>query len=34
VIATHHRDEWPAHTTHVLELASGRAVTSHRLGEA
>ena len=23
VIATHHRDEWPAHTTHVLELAAG-----------
>ena len=34
VIATHHRDEWPAHTTHVLELVAGRAVTSHRLGEA
>jgi len=34
VIATHHRDEWPAHTTHVMELAAGRAVTSHRLGEA
>ena len=34
VIATHHRDEWPAHTTHVLELAAGRAVTCHRLGEA
>jgi ABC-type molybdenum transport system ATPase subunit/photorepair protein PhrA len=26
VIATHHREEWPAHTTHVLELADGRAV--------
>jgi molybdate transport system ATP-binding protein len=26
VIATHHREEWPAHTTHVLELAEGRAV--------
>jgi len=34
VIATHHRDEWPAHTTHVMELAAGRAVSSHRLGEA
>lgn len=34
VIATHHRDEWPAHTTHVMELSAGRAVSSHRLGEA
>jgi molybdate transport system ATP-binding protein len=34
VIATHHREEWPAHTTHVMELAAGRAVSSHRLGEA
>ena len=34
VIATHHREEWPAHTTHVLELAAGRVVASHRLGEA
>ena len=34
VIATHHRDEWPAHTTHVLELDQGRAVTCHALGEA
>jgi ABC-type molybdenum transport system ATPase subunit/photorepair protein PhrA len=34
VIATHHRDEWPAHTTHVMELSGGRAVSSHRLGEA
>jgi molybdate transport system ATP-binding protein len=25
VIATHHREEWPARTTHVLELKSGRA---------
>ena len=25
VIATHHREEWPAHTTHVLEIADGRA---------
>lgn len=24
VIATHHREEWPAHTTHVLEMAEGR----------
>jgi iron complex transport system ATP-binding protein len=28
VIATHHREEWPAHTTHVLELANGRGVRS------
>jgi molybdate transport system ATP-binding protein len=34
VIATHHRDEWPAHTTHVMELDSGQMVSSHRLGEA
>jgi molybdate transport system ATP-binding protein len=34
VIATHHRDEWPAHTTHVLELDNGRAVACHALGEA
>jgi molybdate transport system ATP-binding protein len=34
VIATHHRDEWPAHTTHVLELERGRPVTCHALGEA
>ena len=34
VIATHHRDEWPAHTTHVLELDQGRAVTCHALGDA
>jgi molybdate transport system ATP-binding protein len=33
VIATHHRDEWPAHTTHVLELDRGRAVTCHALGD-
>jgi molybdate transport system ATP-binding protein len=26
VIATHHREEWPARTTHVLELKSGRAI--------
>jgi len=34
VIATHHREEWPAHTTHVLELDHGRAVTCHALGDA
>jgi ABC-type molybdenum transport system ATPase subunit/photorepair protein PhrA len=34
VIATHHREEWPARTTHVLELAQGRAVTCHALGDA
>jgi ABC-type molybdenum transport system ATPase subunit/photorepair protein PhrA len=34
VIATHHHDEWPAHTTHVLELDNGRAVACHALGEA
>lgn len=34
VIATHHRDEWPAHTTHVMELAAGRMVSNHRVGEA
>jgi molybdate transport system ATP-binding protein len=33
VIATHHRDEWPAHTTHVLELDQGRAVSCHALGD-
>ncbi|MEJ0084829.1 MAG: ATP-binding cassette domain-containing protein [Pseudomonadota bacterium] len=33
VIATHHREEWPAHTTHVLELAGGRPVTSFALQE-
>jgi molybdate transport system ATP-binding protein len=33
LIATHHRDEWPAHTTHVLELDHGRAVTCHALGD-
>jgi molybdate transport system ATP-binding protein len=31
VIATHHADEWPARTTHVLELARGRAVTMREL---
>ncbi|HEU4589991.1 MAG TPA: ATP-binding cassette domain-containing protein [Steroidobacteraceae bacterium] len=34
VIATHHRDEWPAHTTHALELDQGRAVSCHALGDA
>ena len=34
VIATHHREEWPARTTHVLELDRGRAVTCHALGDA
>jgi molybdate transport system ATP-binding protein len=28
VIATHHREEWPAHTTHVLEIAGGRGTRS------
>jgi molybdate transport system ATP-binding protein len=30
VIATHHKDEWPRRTTHVLELANGR--VTHRAG--
>ena len=34
VIATHHREEWPAHTTHVLELKNGRDVSSRALGES
>jgi molybdate transport system ATP-binding protein len=34
VIATHHRDEWPAHTTHVLELAQGRIVSNRSFGGA
>jgi molybdate transport system ATP-binding protein len=34
VIATHHREEWPARTTHLLELDQGRAVTCHALGDA
>ncbi len=33
IIATHHREEWPAHTTHVMELADGRAVRSGAVGE-
>jgi ABC-type molybdenum transport system ATPase subunit/photorepair protein PhrA len=33
VIATHHREEWPARTTHVLELRDGRAIAS-RAGRA
>jgi molybdate transport system ATP-binding protein len=32
VIATHHRDEWPARTTHVLELRDGRVASSLRVG--
>jgi molybdate transport system ATP-binding protein len=34
VIATHHREEWPAHTTHVLELEAGRVIASRAVGEA
>jgi molybdate transport system ATP-binding protein len=34
VIATHHREEWPAHTTHVLELKEGRVVSTRAMGEA
>jgi molybdate transport system ATP-binding protein len=34
VIATHHREEWPAHTTHVLELDGGRVSSVRALGEA
>jgi len=34
VIATHHREEWPAHTTHVLELNEGRVASTRALGEA
>ncbi len=34
MIATHHRDEWPARTTHVMELEQGRAVACHALGDA
>jgi ABC-type molybdenum transport system ATPase subunit/photorepair protein PhrA len=34
VIATHHREEWPAHTTHVLELKDGRGVSNRALGES
>jgi molybdate transport system ATP-binding protein len=33
VIATHHREEWPSHTTHVLELNGGRVVSTRALGE-
>jgi molybdate transport system ATP-binding protein len=33
VIATHHREEWPAHTTHVLELKAGRVIASRVVGE-
>ncbi|MEO8020026.1 MAG: ATP-binding cassette domain-containing protein [Pseudomonadota bacterium] len=34
VIATHHREEWPAHTTHVLEMKNGRGVSNRALGES
>jgi len=34
IIATHHRDEWPARTTHVMELDRGHAVACHALGDA
>jgi molybdate transport system ATP-binding protein len=33
IIATHHREEWPAHTTHVMRLESGRVAGSHAMGE-
>jgi molybdate transport system ATP-binding protein len=33
IIATHHREEWPAHTTHVLTLDSGVVAGSHAVGE-
>jgi len=33
IIATHHREEWPAHTTHVLRLEGGRVSGSHAVGE-
>jgi molybdate transport system ATP-binding protein len=33
IIATHHREEWPAHTTHVMRLESGRVAGSHAVGE-
>jgi molybdate transport system ATP-binding protein len=33
VIATHHREEWPAHTTHVLQLEAGRVVSSRMISE-
>lgn len=33
VIATHHREEWPAHTSHVLRLEQGRVAGSHAVGE-
>ena len=34
VIATHHREEWPAHTTHVLELNGGRVSSTRVMGES
>jgi molybdate transport system ATP-binding protein len=33
IIATHHREEWPAHTTHVLRLESGRMAARHAVGQ-
>jgi ABC-type molybdenum transport system ATPase subunit/photorepair protein PhrA len=33
IIATHHREEWPAHTTHVMRLESGRVAGSHAVGD-
>jgi molybdate transport system ATP-binding protein len=33
IIATHHREEWPAHTSHVLELSGGRTVRQGAVGE-
>jgi hypothetical protein len=26
--ASHHREEWPAHTTHLLEMSDGYGVAS------
>jgi molybdate transport system ATP-binding protein len=33
VIATHHREEWPAHTTHMLQLDAGRVVATRIVTE-
>jgi molybdate transport system ATP-binding protein len=33
VMATHHAEEWPSRTSHVLELVNGRAVSSRELRE-
>jgi ABC-type molybdenum transport system ATPase subunit/photorepair protein PhrA len=33
VMATHHAEEWPSRTTHVLELVNGRAVSRRELRE-